>query len=126
MPTVPTPDLLTPDAAYCEKLRAEGIEGPIIVVQLLRFKPDGGEARFQPYGALSHKLMEKARGEILYLGNTGPMIAGSDEWDIVALIRFPDIERFLGMLTDPSFQNEGRRIRESALERVQWMITYPV
>jgi hypothetical protein len=30
------------------------------------------------------------------------------------------------MLTDPLYQNEARKVREEALERVEWMVTFPV
>ncbi len=126
MPTLPTPDPLTPDLDYCEQIRAEAGEGPVIVVTLLTFKPDGGREKFAEYGKVSHPLVEKARGDILYLGTGGPLVAGSEDWDLVALVRFPNVDRFLGMVTDPAYQSEARRLRKEALERTLWMITYPV
>jgi hypothetical protein len=59
----------------------------------------------------------------------GPLVAGlaSDEhWDLVAVVRFANIDRFLAMITDPTYQNEGRRLREQSIERVIWLVSYPV
>ena len=123
---VPTPDPLTPDAAYCAEIRAKAGAGPVITLNLLRFKADGGRERFEEYGRISSPLLEKARADILYLGTGGPLVAGSEEWDLVAVVRFQNIDRFLAMLTDPTYQSEGRRLREASLERVLWMVTYPV
>jgi len=126
MLTVPTPDPLTPDVAYCEEIRTQCGDGPVIVMKLMRFQPNGGQERFQEYGRITHPLLEKARGDILYLGTGGPVLAGEREWDLVALVRFPHIDRFLDMVTDPLFQSEGRKLRADSLERVQWMVTFPV
>ena len=122
-------DPLTPDLAYCEKIRSEAGEGPIITLNLLRFRPDGGRAKFDDYARLSGHLLEKARADILFLGNAGPLVAGraGDEvWDLVAVVRFANIDRFLAMITDPTYQIEGRRLREESLDRVIWLVTYPV
>lgn len=126
MVTAPTPDPLTPDVAYCEKIRTEVGDGPLIVIKLMRFKPDGGEQKFQEYGRVTHQLLEKARADILYLGSGGPLVAGREDWDLVAVVRYPNIDRFLSMVTDPIYQNEGRKLREEALERVHWQLTFPV
>ena len=121
-------DPLTPDLAYCEKIRSEAGEGPIITLNLVRFQPEGRE-KFAEYARISGPLLEKARADLLFLGNAGPLVAGragDESWDLVAVVRFANIDRFLSMVTDPTYQIEGRRLRESTLERVIWLVTYPV
>jgi hypothetical protein len=121
-------DPLTPDLAYCEKIRSEAGEGPIITLNLVRFLPEGRE-KFDEYAQISGPLLEKARADLLFLGNAGPLVAGragDESWDLVAVVRFANIDRFLSMVTDPTYQIEGRRLRESTLERVIWLVTYPV
>ena len=122
-------DPLTPDLAYCEKIRSEAGEGPIITLNLLRFRKDGGREKFDDYARISGTLLEKARADVLFLGNAGSLVAGragDEDWDMVAVVRFANINRFLAMITDPTYQIEGRRLREESLERVIWLITYPV
>ena len=122
-------DPLTPDLAYCEKIRSEAGDGPIITLNMLRFRAGGGRDRFDEYARMSGPLLEKARAQILFLGNAGPLVAGrpgDEEWDLVAVVRFANIDRFLAMITDPTYQIEGRRLREESLERVIWLVTYPV
>ena len=121
-------DPLTPDLAYCEKIRSEAGEGPIITLNLVRFRPEGRE-KFDEYAQISGPLLEKARADLLFLGNAGPLVAGragDESWDLVAVVRFANIDRFLSMVTDPTYQIEGRRLRETTLERVIWLVTYPV
>ena len=122
-------DPLTPDLAYCEKIRSETGEGPVITVNLVRFRPDGGREKFDDYARISGSLLEKARADLLFMGNAGPLVAGragDEHWDLVALVRFANIDRFLAMITDPTYQNEGRRLREESIERVIWLLSYPV
>ena len=125
MPELLVPDPLTPDLAYCEKIRSDVGDGPVITLNLLRFKPDGRK-KFEAYGRISYPLLEKAGADILYIGTAGPLVAGAGEWDLVAVVRFTNVDRFLESITDPTYQNEGRRLREESLERVLWMVTYPV
>jgi hypothetical protein len=129
MQSIAVCDPLTPDLAYCEKIRSEVGEGPIITLNLVRFRRDGGREKFDDYARISGPLLEKARADLLFLGNAGPLVAGragDEEWDLVAVVRFANIDRFLAMITDPTYQIEGRRLREESLERVIWLVTFPV
>jgi len=129
MPPTAVCDPLTPDLAYCEKIRGEAGDGPIITLNLLRFRSDGGRKKFDDYARISGPLLEKARADVLFLGNAGPLVAGragDEDWDLVAVVRFANIDRFLAMITDPTYQIEGRKLREESLERVIWLVTYPV
>ena len=129
MQAIPFCDPLTPDLAYCEKIRSEAGDGPIITLNLVRFRPGGGRDKFDEYARISGPLLEKARADLLFLGNAGPLVAGragDEDWDLVALVRFASVDRFLAMITDPTYQNEGRKLREESLERVIWLVTYPV
>jgi hypothetical protein len=129
MQSIAVCDPLTPDLAYCEKIRTEVGEGPIITLNLVRFRRDGGREKFDDYARISGPLLEKARADLLFLGNAGPLVAGragDEEWDLVAVVRFANIDRFLAMITDPTYQIEGRRLRDESLERVIWLVTFPV
>ena len=129
MQAIPVCDPLTPDLAYCEKIRSEAGDGPVITLNLVRFLPNGGRERFDEYARISGTLLEKARADLLFLGNAGPLVAGragDENWDLVAVVRFASVDRFLAMVTDPTYQSEGRRLRQESLERVLWLLTYPV
>lgn len=115
---------LTPDLAEIEALRDTVEPGPIVMLNLLKFKP-GGRAHFAEYGAVAAPLVQKAGGEIVYAGEAGPMIVDGPAWDLVILVRFPDIERFIEMVSHPDYQTQARAHREAALERTLWMATKP-
>ena len=117
-----TPDCLTPDKARVEALRDEVGPGPVIMLNLLKFKQPDGCARFAEYRALSGPLIARQGGALFHLGEVGPMLA-RESWDTCAMIRFPDIETFIGLAADPEYLAQALALREAALERTLWTVT---
>ncbi len=118
---------LTPTVGQVEALREQVGPGPVVMLNLLKFrKPDGREAMAR-YGAVSGPLVLRSRGEVVYAGEAGPLVAGreGEDWDTVILVRFPDIEAFIALVADPVYQTEARPLREEALERTLWMVSRP-
>lgn len=95
------------------------------MVNLVKFKQPEGEAAYRRYGAIAAPLIQRQKGEMLYFGKAGPL-AGREDWDMVILVRFPDLEHFIGMAGDPVYQSEARPIRDEALERTIWMVSQPL
>jgi uncharacterized protein (DUF1330 family) len=95
------------------------------MVNLLKFKPKGGREAFGAYAGVTRPLLTKAGGELVYSGEAGAVLAGADDRDTVARVRFPSINRFMDLLTDPLYQSEGRKHRRAALERTHWMVSQP-
>jgi len=96
------------------------------MVNLVKFKQPEGEAAYRRYGAIAAPLIERQKGEMLYFGKAGPLVAGRENWDMVILVRFPDLEHFIGMAGDPVYQSEARPIRDEAVERTIWMVSQPL
>lgn len=119
-----TRDPLTPSAAEVEALRQQVGDGPVIILNLLKYREPGGREAFGSYAALSGPLLARQGGEIFYIAEAGPTIAGED-WDSVAMIRFPSIDAFIGLAGDPEYLAKAPALREAALERTLWMVTQP-
>jgi uncharacterized protein (DUF1330 family) len=115
---------LTPTKEQVEALRDQVGPGPVILLNLLKFKEPDGRERFADYGALSGPLLQRQGGEVFYVAEAGPTLAG-ETWDSVAMIRFPDIEAFIGLAADPEYLAKAPALREAALERTLWMVTQP-
>ena len=116
---------LTPTLEELEQLGKDVPAGPVVVLNLLKFRVDGGRVAFRRYGALVAPLAERAGAKVVYSGRAGPVVAGAEDWDLVALVRFAGIDDFIGMVRDPVYQTEARALREQALERTLWMVTHP-
>ena len=116
--------MLTPTLERIEALRNEVGPGPVVMLNLLKFRAPDGKERFAEYGALSGPLIARQKGEVFYLAECGPTLSG-ETWDLCAMIRFPDIEAFIGLVPDPDYQSKAPALREAALERTLWMVTQP-
>jgi uncharacterized protein (DUF1330 family) len=116
-----------PDAATLERLRNDSPAGPVVMLNLLKYREPGGREAFGRYGAITAELIAKGEGQLIYGGTAGPALTGSDvEWDDVLIVRFPSAAHFLSMVESDSYQNEAAPIRAEALEATVWLTTYPM
>ncbi|MFK7898318.1 MAG: DUF1330 domain-containing protein [Myxococcota bacterium] len=119
-----TRDPLTPNAEEVAALRDQVGDGPVVILNLLKYVEPGGREAFAEYAALSGPLLAAQGGSVFYMAEAGPTVAG-DDWDTVAMIRFPSIEAFMGLAGNPTYLEKAPALREAALERTLWMVTQP-
>lgn len=93
-----------------------GEEGPVVMLNLLRFRPDGGRERYAEYGAAVAPLLERVGGRIVFAGEPAAALLGDDSWDLVALVEYPSREAFLEMISSPAYLEIGH-LRTEALTR---------
>ena len=86
------------------------------MLNLLAFKPDGGEERYAEYGAAVAPLLEKIGGRIVFVGQPAVALLGDDSWDMVALVEYPTRQAFLDMISSPEYQAVGH-LRTEALTK---------
>jgi uncharacterized protein (DUF1330 family) len=96
-----------------EKLNQEGFaafaartgEGsPVVMLNLLRFKPDGGRERYEEYGAAVAPLLAKAGGRVAFGGDPATVLLGERSWDLVLLVEYPTRGAFLEMIGSEEYQ----------------------
>ena len=107
------PERISEDGFAAFAARA-GEEGPVVMLNLLAFKPEGGEERYLEYGAAVAPLLEKAGGRIVFAGAAAPALIGEEGWDLVALVEYPSRQAFLEMIGSPEYQ-EIAHLRTEAL-----------
>lgn len=92
---------------------------PVVMLNLLRFRPDGGRERYREYArAVGERFLPAVGGEVLFHGAAAdaPLVADdSGDWDEVLLVRYPSRTAFLEMLADPAYQ-QVTSLRTEALE----------
>jgi uncharacterized protein (DUF1330 family) len=77
---------------------AQKYKGPIVMVNLLKFKPDGGAESYQKYFEESKKIVQgKYITRTIYRGDGLMTVIGGEEWDEIALYEYPSIETFIDM-----------------------------
>ena len=99
--------------------------GPVVMLNLLRFRP-GGRESYAAYLAHFRAHAEHRGAEILYLGDGGTALVADDgqAWDAVLLVRYPDRQAFSDMIADPAYQ-EGTHLRTEALTEAVLQATAP-
>jgi uncharacterized protein (DUF1330 family) len=89
---------------------------PVVMLNLLAFKPDGGRERYERYGEAVAPLLAGVGGRILYAGRPAPAMIGAGSWDLVLLVEYPSRAAFLEMIGSPAYQ-EIAHLRTEALAR---------
>ena len=108
------PEVINPPAF--DELRRRAAEGPVVMLNLLDFKPDGGAERYREYGEAVAPLLERAGAQVLYAGDASGALIGPSGWDLVLLVQYPTRQAFLDMITSPEYL-EIAHLRTESLER---------
>jgi uncharacterized protein (DUF1330 family) len=111
---------LEPTQAAGRALLQRGITGPVVMLNLLRFRPvadyaaspelapavpiSGAEA-FARYVAHTLPLLRASGGDLVFLGAGAEFLIGpaDERWDQVMLVRQHSVEAFLAFATDAAY-----------------------
>ena len=96
---------IMPTEDQFKQIMSQDYKGPIVMVNLLKFKPDGGAESYRKYYEATKELMsEKAITRIVYRGDGLMPVIGEEEWDEIALYEYPSIEAFVEMNRNKEYQ----------------------
>jgi uncharacterized protein (DUF1330 family) len=111
------------DEHALDVLLAEDPGGPVVMLNLLRFRPDGGRESYQRYAEALGPVINARYGlRVEYLGVGGRALVAEDgqAWDMVVLVRYPSRKSFVDMIRDPEYQAvshlRGQALVESVLQ----------
>ncbi len=108
-----------PNPLSMSAFTARADEGPVVMVNLLKFKPDGGRDRYMEYGAASGPLVLKVGGRPIFGGNPAELLIGAEdhkEWDLMILVEYPKRQCLIDMVSTPEYQAIAH-LRTESLER---------
>lgn len=103
---------------------AKTSEVPFVMLNLLKFKKEGGREAYFQYIKESGPYVQGVGAKVLYFGKANEMVYGSEEWDIIMLVEYPSRKAFLQMANDPGYL-KAHEHRERALERAVLYATDP-
>ncbi|MEK8169006.1 DUF1330 domain-containing protein [Streptomyces sp. M19] len=109
------------DERALDVLLAEDPGGPVVMLNLLRFRPDGGRESYQRYAeALGPEINARYGVRVEYLGNGDrALIAEAGQaWDAVLLVRYPSRQAFADMIRDPDYRAVSHLRGEALVESV--------
>ena len=96
---------IMPTEDQFKQLMSQEYKGPIVMVNLLKFKPDGGAESYRKYYEGTKELMMgKAITRAVYRGDGLMTVIGGEEWDEIALYEYPSIETFIEMNRNKEYQ----------------------
>jgi hypothetical protein len=115
---------LTPTIEEIEALRTHVPPGPVVIVNLLKFRPDGGREAYARY-LRAAQAASFPGVEILHAGAALRDVAAGEPWDYVIIARYPDFAAFAGVVTHPAYQLDADAHRPAALEKTIMLVTQP-
>jgi len=110
------PDGSTEDGFAEFMARAD--DGPVVMLNLLQFRPDGGAERYGEYGAGVAPLLERLGARIVFSAAASPALIGpqdAERWDVMLLVEYPSRQTFTDMVASPEYQ-EIAHLRNEALD----------
>jgi uncharacterized protein (DUF1330 family) len=112
---------LYPTKEQIQQLLADPAETPVVMVNLLRFKP-GAEAAYQRYARAMRKIVESRGGRFLWGGRvTAQVVGGGGEgFEVVGLVEYPSRKAFVEIATSKEVAEIGVH-RAEGLEG-QWLL----
>ena len=98
------------------KFLAEEDDAPVVMLNLLRFMPDGGRQRHLEYLRMAEPILARFGARILFRGDGLDVLTTGDVegWDAVLLVQYPRRTAFRQMVEDREYQ-EAFQVGKSAL-----------
>lgn len=99
-----------------ERFIAEDDGQPVVMLNLLRFRPDGGRDRYREYLDMAGPVVARHGAEIVFAGDGLTALAAEpgQEWDAVVLVRYPSRQTLLDLVADHEY-TAADELRMSAL-----------
>jgi uncharacterized protein (DUF1330 family) len=113
------------DLLNVKGLEQAGPEGPIVMVNLMRFRKrsldgDGsGWDAYLRYSALTVPMIKARGGTLLWTGDAKAVALGAqdgNQWDYLALVYYPSVAAFIDMMTSADYETRCDPHRQSGCE----------
>jgi len=115
-------DKLSPTRQEIEALRARAPEGPVLVINLLKFKPGPDAlAAYRRYLDLSASARHPDC-TVIHIGPAFHDFGSGQDWDYVIIASYPRFADFAWTVTHAAWERAARE-RPAALERTVMLVT---
>lgn len=115
---------LIPATEALAALAANPDDGPVVMLNLLKFKRDDGWRNYSEYSTAFQTLLQQQGGRLVYVGQATEPLISADDWDMVALVEYPSRQVFLQLTSSPAYRAIAP-LREQGLERTLLYATTP-
>ncbi len=77
---------------------------PIVMVNLLKFKPDGGREHYNEYGREVGLILQKIGARLIFSGEAKVCLIGGGDWDRIGLVEYPNPMALIQMSQSEEYQ----------------------
>jgi len=95
----PTPDQIA-------ALAARPADEPVVMINLLQFRADGGRQSYLRYMQEVFPHLQRVGGTVRYAGDSPTVVIGEGEkpwWDAIIVVEYPSPSAFLDMVTNEEY-----------------------
>ena len=100
-------------------------EEPFVMLNLLKFKKDGGREAYFRYIKESGPFVAAVGAKVVYFGKPKELLQGVEDWDLLMLVSYPSRKAFLKMADNPDYL-KVHEFRAEGVERAVLYATDPV
>lgn len=117
---------IDPTGQDLKRYLAEDPGGPVVMLNLLKFKADGGRESYQRYSAALADYLPTIGAKVLHIGDLSTDVVARDDfdWDVLLVVQYPSRQAFSGMVADPAY-HEVSHLRTEALEEAVLQASTP-
>jgi uncharacterized protein (DUF1330 family) len=110
-----------------ETMRQRAANGPLVMLNLLKFKPGGEQRYLESYASVALPMIERLGGRVVYAGRIAERAHDDDapEWDLLVLVEYPNRQAFIDMVNDPAYR-AAHVHRSESVERALLRATDPI
>lgn len=119
---------LEPTAEQMAALAARPADQPVVMINLLKFKADGGQESYARYGQEVIPHLQRAGATVLYAGAAPTQVIGDDEkpwWDAIVAVQYPSPTAFIDMVTNEEYlkihEHRANGLDRGDLIATSWM-----
>ncbi len=97
---------LEPTPEQFAALAARPAGAPVVMVNLLQFKPDGGRERYLQYAREVVPHIERVGATVRYAGIDPGIVIGDGQrpgWDAILIVEYPSPAAFIDMVTNEDY-----------------------
>jgi len=100
------------------------IEGPVRMLNLLAFAPDGGRESYLRYAQEVMPHLARVGAKVVFFGDARATVIGEESWDEVLIVEYPSRQAFLDMVMTPEYQ-AITKLRSAGLRDSRLICTTP-
>lgn len=103
-----------------DKLTANTSKEPFVILNLLKFKEQGGRESYLRYMKESAPYVEAVGAKVTFFGRANELLSGEETWDIIMIVHYPSRKAYLEMINNPGYL----KVHEYRLEALERSVLY--